>query len=77
MKILDMFILIQKEDCIMFHRHRWERVGRVHTAPARQLTKVDNSTESMVLKLVFGITNITLRCQCGDEKVVAAIGEVV
>lgn len=59
----------------MFHRHRWKRIGKVHTAPVRELTKLSSDTESLALKLVFGITNITLRCECGDEKVVTAIGD--
>ncbi len=57
--------------------HQWEEEGRTYQAPSVRPTHIDNINAFGSQVLLFGQTNIELRCKhCGDIKVNREIGKV-
>ena len=48
------------------HRHQWAEKARVFSPPPARLRSAKNIDLDTLERLVFGVTCIELRCECGD-----------
>lgn len=55
--------------------HEWVEVARHFTPPNPQFRSVERATESLLLRLIGGWTNIEMLCTlCGDLKFIEVNG---
>lgn len=51
----------------LFHRHQWRETQRVFTGPSG-CTKIAEATQETAERLIWGITTILHRCDCGATR---------
>jgi hypothetical protein len=60
----------------MFHKHRWVEVERISTGPVAGITKLRFYDDSMFDKVMYGMTIITYKCECGRRTQDQLVGRV-
>lgn len=50
------------------HRHCWRETARTYTAPPAHLRGEGFCGLQMVQQVMFGLTNVEYRCDCGDHR---------
>lgn len=48
------------------HRHQWTETARVFVPPSQRQVRYKGSNEETLDRVLFGVTSIEMRCDCGD-----------